>query len=80
MQCNLCPRQCNAIRDELNNVGGVCRMPATPKIARAALHFWEEPSISGKNGSGTVFFSGCSLHCVYCQNSVISTKNAGKSV
>ena len=61
MQCNLCPRQCNALRDSLQNVGGICKMPETPMIARAALHFGEEPSISGTNGSGTVFFSGSSM-------------------
>ncbi len=80
MLCNLCPRQCNALRTENENIGGVCCMPNAPVVARAALHFWEEPSISGKNGSGTVFFSGCSLHCVFCQNNNISTKNVGKTV
>ena len=80
MLCNLCPRQCNALRTERDNIGGVCGMPEAPTVARAALHFWEEPSISGKNGSGTVFFSGCSLHCVFCQNEDISTKNKGKTV
>ncbi len=80
MKCHLCPRQCNAIRTADNNVGGVCGMPQNIKIARAALHFWEEPPISGKNGSGTVFFSGCPLHCVFCQNNDISTKNKGKAV
>lgn len=80
MLCNQCPRQCNATRTENDNVGGICKMPLTPVVARAALHFGEEPSISGKNGSGTVFFSGCSLHCVFCQNEEISTKNKGKAV
>ena len=80
MLCNLCPRQCNAIRTQNENIGGVCRSPEEPRVARAALHFWEEPSISGTNGSGTVFFSGCSLHCVFCQNSDISIKNKGKAV
>ena len=80
MLCNLCPRQCNALRTQNANVGGVCGMPASPTVARAALHFWEEPCISGTNGSGTVFFSGCSLHCVFCQNEDISTKNKGRSV
>ena len=80
MLCNLCPRQCNALRTENENIGGVCGMPNTAVVARAALHFWEEPCISGTNGSGTVFFSGCSLHCVFCQNSDISTKNIGKTV
>lgn len=78
MLCNLCPRQCNALRNADGNIGGACQMPSTPVLARAALHFWEEPSISGQNGSGTVFFSGCSLHCVFCQNSVISANNRGK--
>ena len=55
-------------------------MPANPKIARADLHFWEEPCISGKNGSGTIFFSGCSLKCVYCQNYEISHKTKGKII
>ncbi len=55
-------------------------MPLLPKVARAALHFWEEPVISGKNGSGTVFFSGCSLSCVYCQNYEISQKSFGKAI
>ncbi len=55
-------------------------MPDMPVLSRAALHFWEEPSISGTNGSGTVFFSGCSLHCVFCQNSEISTGNKGRVV
>lgn len=80
MLCNLCPRRCNALRDENQNFGGICAMPQLPKVARAALHFWEEPCISGKNGSGTVFFSGCSLHCVFCQNSDISVRNKGKDV
>lgn len=80
MLCNLCPRQCNALRDTACNIGGFCNMPNTPVIARAALHLWEEPCISGKNGSGTVFFSGCSLHCVFCQNAEISSKNKGKDI
>ncbi len=80
MLCNLCPRQCNAFRNETQNIGGVCAMPTMPVVARAALHFWEEPSISGTNGSGTIFFSGCSLHCVFCQNSNISTNNIGKTI
>ena len=79
MLCNLCPRQCNAIRTETQG-SGVCGMPDSPVLSRAALHFWEEPSISGTKGSGTVFFTGCSLHCVYCQNNDISTNNKGKSI
>lgn len=78
--CNDCPRKCNAIRTADDNIGGFCQMPLYPKIARADLHFWEEPCISGKNGSGTIFFSGCSLKCVYCQNYEISHKNSGKII
>ncbi len=78
--CNNCPRQCNALRTENDNKGGFCGMPYLPKIARADLHFWEEPCISGTNGSGTIFFSGCSMRCVYCQNYEISHKNKGKVI
>lgn len=68
-----------ARRDE--NAGeGFCGLPATPVVARAGLHFWEEPCISGARGSGAVFFSGCVLRCVYCQNHVISHENFGKPV
>ncbi len=77
MRCNLCPRRCNAERDENSNINGFCKMPLLPKVARADLHFWEEPVISGENGSGTVFFSGCSMGCVYCQNYEISQENKG---
>ena len=80
MICNLCPRRCNALRNETENKTGFCKMPLLPKVARAALHFGEEPIISGKKGSGTVFFSGCSLSCVYCQNSEISALGNGKSI
>lgn len=80
MICNLCPRRCNAFRTETENVGGYCKMPLLPTVARAALHFWEEPCISGKNGSGAVFFSGCSLGCVFCQNCEISHGGFGKTV
>jgi len=80
MLCNQCPRLCNAVRTNTQNIGGVCKMPDTPVLSRAALHFWEEPSISGTKGSGTIFFSGCSLHCVYCQNSEISFLNKGRAV
>lgn len=77
MLCTMCPRQCGAIRDAEKNQGGFCGMPSAYRVARAALHFWEEPCISGANGSGTVFFSGCVLKCVYCQNYKISTENFG---
>ena len=77
MRCNLCPRRCNAEREENKNLNGFCKMPLLPKVARADLHFWEEPVISGTNGSGTIFFSGCSLNCVYCQNYEISHNDKG---
>ena len=80
MICSLCPRQCKALRSEKENINGFCKMPLLPKVARAALHFWEEPVISGKNGSGTVFFSGCSLSCVFCQNYDVSNGDVGKTV
>lgn len=79
MTCTLCPRACGALRDESSG-SGFCRMPVLPTLARAALHMWEEPPISGTRGSGTVFFSGCSLRCVYCQNEVISHQNFGKTI
>lgn len=77
--CSICPRNCGACRDDESG-GGFCRMPAAPVIARAGLHFYEEPCISGTNGSGTVFFSGCSLCCVFCQNFEISRNGFGKAV
>ena len=79
MLCNDCPRRCGADR-EFDKAGGVCRSPLTPVIARAAPHFGEEPCISGDKGSGTVFFSGCNLRCVFCQNRDISRGSAGKPV
>lgn len=69
MICNSCPRKCNINRDDAL---GFCKAPSDYKLSRAALHFWEEPCISGKTGSGTVFFSGCNLRCVFCQNYEIS--------
>lgn len=77
MICKMCPRACGVNRDEKT---GFCDSPSGFRVARAALHFWEEPCISGKNGSGTVFFSGCNLKCVFCQNSEISLKNKGVAV
>jgi len=68
------------MRTDFENIGGFCQMPLFPKIARADLHFWEEPCISGTNGSGTIFFSGCALKCVYCQNYEISHKNQGRII
>lgn len=78
--CNICPRQCRAQRTESANTGGYCGMPESPVAARAALHFGEEPCISGTRGSGTVFFSGCSLGCVFCQNERISHKRHGRTI
>ncbi len=69
--CNDCPRQCGAKRGPIES-GGVCRSPALPRVSRAAPHFGEEPCISGVRGSGTVFFTGCNLRCVFCQNREIS--------
>ncbi len=77
MICSCCPRKCNVDRSEHL---GFCQSPEKFRLARAALHFWEEPCISGKNGSGTVFFSGCNLKCVFCQNSEISRDNKGIEV
>lgn len=76
--CNLCPRNCNA--DRSSGKTGFCGQPNEIKAARAALHMWEEPCISGTRGSGTVFFSGCTLRCVYCQNSNIASGNQGKII
>ena len=79
MLCRLCPRNCGALRTETEG-RGQCRMPDAPVLARAALHMWEEPPISGTNGSGTIFFSGCSLGCVFCQNEKISHQDFGKAL
>lgn len=72
--CKLCPRRCGA--DRING-RGYCGMGAVPVASKACLHKWEEPCIAYKNGAGTVFFTGCSLHCVYCQNNVISRELYG---
>lgn len=77
-KCTLCPRNCNADRGAGQK--GVCGETDTVRLSRAALHFWEEPCISGEKGSGTVFFAGCPLKCVYCQNREISMGDAGKEV
>lgn len=76
--CLLCPRKCGINRS--TGQTGVCGDSSEIKVARAALHYWEEPCISGKKGSGAVFFSGCSLHCVFCQNREISDGKAGKVI
>ena len=79
MICELCPRRCRVERTATQG-HGFCAMPATVHIARAALHMWEEPVISGTRGSGAVFFTGCTLRCVFCQNHQISAENFGKPV
>ncbi len=77
--CTLCPRKCKAVRKSENG-NGYCRMGTMPRIARIAPHYWEEPCISGTKGSGTIFFSGCVLSCVFCQNSKISRNGYGRTV
>lgn len=79
MICTLCPRRCGAERTAEAG-GGFCRMPGGLRVARAMLHHWEEPPISGQDGAGTVFFSGCTLGCVYCQNGDISAGGFGKDI
>ncbi len=73
MSCALCPRRCGIDR---NHAVGFCGQTMEVRVARAAAHMWEEPCLSGKNGSGTVFFCGCTLGCVYCQNAAISRKSS----
>lgn len=75
--CTLCPRRCGGDRTQAK---GRCRMPDRPVVARAALHHWEEPPLSGTRGAGTVFFSGCSLGCVFCQNEAISQRDFGREI
>ena len=76
--CTLCPRSCAVDREKGER--GICGQTEVLKVARAALHYWEEPCISGTEGSGAVFFSGCSLHCVFCQNHNIANGTAGKEI
>lgn len=76
--CLLCPRKCGINRS--TGQTGVCGVSSEIRVARAALHYWEEPCISGEKGSGAVFFLGCSLHCVFCQNREISDGKAGKVI
>lgn len=76
--CTLCPRNCHA--DRLSGKTGYCGQTAEIRAARAALHFWEEPCISGTEGSGTVFFSGCVLRCIFCQNANIAQGKAGQVI
>lgn len=88
VMCNLCPRKCNKDRrfsaadnmDIIREHAGFCQMPRQVFLARAALHMWEEPCISGKNGSGAVFFTGCQLRCVFCQNYNIAAGRDGKEI
>jgi len=77
MTCNLCPRQCGVVRDTLL---GFCHTGPNPVVAKTFVHMWEEPPISGTRGSGTVFFSGCNMRCVYCQNHAISRGGTGEEV
>ena len=77
MLCTLCPRRCGALRTA-DEGHGFCQLPETMLIARIQPHLWEEPPISGKNGTGAIFFSGCTLRCAYCQNGDISHRNAGR--
>ena len=79
MICRLCPRECGAERG-LDSGKGWCRQGTLPKVARIAPHYWEEPCISGERGSGAVFFSGCVMSCVFCQNAKISTGGYGKII
>ena len=76
-ECNICPRACRVDR---NDRCGFCGEGDVLRLARAAAHYWEEPCISGDRGSGTVFFSGCNLRCVFCQNREISRSGIGKEV
>lgn len=79
MICTLCPRNCGAERTA-EKAGGVCAMPSNPVCAKAQLHLWEEPCLTGGRGAGTVFFSGCNLRCRFCQNGVISREGYGKPI
>ncbi len=76
--CTLCPRNCRI--DRTKGQVGFCGMSDTLRVARASLHMWEEPCLSSKNGSGTVFFSGCNMRCIFCQNYEISTNRYGKEI
>lgn len=77
-KCNICPRKCEVNREK--GKVGFCKMKNKIKIAKYSLHYWEEPIISGKTGSGTIFFSGCNLKCIFCQNYKISNENIGKEI
>ena len=77
--CTLCPRKCGAPRTAQTGEG-FCRQPALPRLARAALHLGEEPILSGTRGAGTVFFSGCTLRCCFCQNYAVSHEDFGETI
>ena len=77
-KCELCPKSCGV--DRLKDELGFCKGGRNVKVAKACLYYWEEPCISGTNGSGTVFFSNCNLNCVFCQNHQISQENIGKEI
>ena len=79
LRCDLCPRRCGALRGD-EKPGGFCRSPLLPRVARAAAHYGEEPCIAGPNGTGAVFFTGCNLRCVFCQNREISRGEGGRAV
>lgn len=79
MKCTLCPRECNAQRSESKG-NGWCKMPSSLYVSRIAPHYWEEPVISGKNGTVAIFFTGCTMGCIYCQNREISQYNKGRKV
>ncbi len=83
-ECYICPHRCGVERSESihtpNGSYGSCHCGILPIVARAALHMWEEPCISGTKGSGAIFFSGCNLHCCFCQNYEISCLNKGKEI
>ena len=78
-KCTLCARRCGVERTENEASNGFCKLPSLPKIARCDLHFYEEPNISGENGSGAIFFSGCVMKCEFCQNHEISRRSLGKA-
>lgn len=82
--CQTCPRNCRVLRSEFRSnetsQPGFCHSPLQPVVARAALHQWEEPCISGTKGSGAIFFTGCNLRCCFCQNTSISTNGQGKQI
>ncbi len=78
VNCTLCPRQCGA--DRSTGKTGFCGAPDTALVAKSMLHRWEEPALAGEGGSGAVFFGGCTLRCVYCQNAAISARPVGKAM